>query len=135
RRESAATRARPRSGRGSPRRRYRKGSPDQAREDADHRRLGVRHLDPLEAHPELARALPRLRVEVPADLEVVGDESDWADEDIADAACLQVGEVVEDVGPEPRLAGLRLALERERPVSGVEPGALGHKTRRLEELI
>jgi len=67
-------------------------------------------------HSQLARFLLRLDVEVPADLEVVRDEADRADEDVADPALVQVGQVVEDVRSEPRLAGRGLALEGEAPV-------------------
>jgi len=45
---------------------------------------GIRH--------ELARALPRLRVEVPADLEVVGHEADRADEDVCRDRLFDCGE-------------------------------------------
>ena len=41
--------------------------------------------------------------------------------------------MVEDVGAEPRLAGRRLALERERPV--LDTGRLGDEPRRLEQLL
>jgi DNA-binding CsgD family transcriptional regulator len=46
---------------------------------------------------------------------VVRDEADRADEHLLDAARAQRRQVVEDVGPEPRLARRRLALVRERP--------------------
>ena len=64
---------------------------------------------------------------------MVGDEADRADEHALDATRRQAVELVEDVGAEPGLAGRALALERERPA--VEPGALGHELRGLEELI
>jgi hypothetical protein len=48
---------------------------------------------------------------------VVGDEPHGADEHIVDTLRVQVGEVVEDVGAEPRLARRRLALEGERPLA------------------
>ena len=55
-----------------------------AGEDGDEGGIGVRHLDPLEPHARArARLLLRLGVEVPADLEVVGDEADRADEHVA----------------------------------------------------
>ena len=101
---------------------------------ADERGVGVRHLDPVDAHPELRGALLRLDVDVPADLQMVGDEADRADEHVVDALCMQRGEVVEDVGPEPRLAGRRLALERERP-SLAEACGLGDEASGLEQLI
>jgi hypothetical protein len=74
-------------------------------------------------------------IEVPADLEVVGDEADGTDEDAADAAFVQAGEMVDDVGPEPRLAGRRFALEREAPVVLGKTGALGDQSRCLEQLL
>ena len=72
-------------------------------------------------------------VEVPLDLEVVGDEPDRADEDALDSPRLQRVEMVEDVRAEPRLAGLRLALEAEAPVG--EAGALRHEAAGLQELV
>ena len=56
-----------------------------------------------------------LVVEIPADLEMVGDEAHRTDQHVANPPAVQLPEVVEDVGPEPRLAGLGLALEGERP--------------------
>src|SRR2546423_15295485 len=41
--------------------------------------------------------------------------------------------MVEDVGPQPRLAGRGLALEGEAP--GLEAGPLGDESRRLEQLV
>ena len=75
----------------------------------------VRHPDPLEAQAELSRLVARLDVEIPADLQVVGDEADRTEEHVGDAARVQVGEVVEDIGPEPGLAGRRLGLVAETP--------------------
>ena len=46
---------------------------------------------------------------------------------------MQIVEVIEDVRAEPRLAGRRLALKRERPVR--DAGFLRDETRRLVELI
>ena len=54
--------------------------------------------------------------------------------DVVDARRPEVGEVVEDVGAEPRLAGRRLALEGERPV--VDRGrASATSRRRLEQSV
>ena len=53
-----------------------------------------------------ARSL-RLDVEVPEDLEMVGDEPDRADEDALHATGMESVELVEDVRAEPRLAGRR----------------------------
>ena len=64
---------------------------------------------------------------------MVGDETDGADEDALDALPLQRLEVVEDVRPEPRLAGRRLALEGEAPLA--EARRLGDEPRRLEQLV
>ena len=60
-------------------------------------------------------SLRGLVVEIPADLEMVGDEADGTDQHLANPATVQLPEMVEDVGPEPRLAGLGLALKGERP--------------------
>src|SRR5439155_5585958 len=46
---------------------------NETRQDADERLIRIRHLDPVEPHPQLAGLLLRLVVEIPADLEVVGD--------------------------------------------------------------
>jgi hypothetical protein len=75
----------------------------------------------------------RFRVDVPADLEVIRDEADRADEDVADTARVQVLQVVEDVWPEPRLTRGRLGLVREGPLGQVRGG--GDETRGLEELL
>ena len=62
------------------------------------------------------------------------DEADGADEHSLDAALLAKSlEVVEDVRPEPGLAGRRLALEGEAP--GAEAGRLRNEPRRLEQLV
>ncbi len=106
---------------------------DERRERADEFGVGVRHLDPSQRHSQLARALLRLDVDVPADLEVIGDEADGTHEHVANAVRMERGEVIQDVGPEPRLAGRRLALVRERPVA--EPCALGDEAGRLAELL
>src|SRR4051794_28850080 len=87
------------------------------RERAHEFAICVGHLDPSQRHFELARALLRLDVDVPADLEMVGDEADGAHEHVAHSAGVQVGQVVEDVRPEPRLTRRRLALIAERPVA------------------
>ena len=87
----------------------------------------------VEHDPELRRLLGGLDVEVPADLEVVGDEADRADDDVADAGRRELVQVLEDVRAEPRLAGRRLALEGERPL--VDARALGDEARRLEQLV
>src|SRR3954447_14352946 len=102
------------------------------REAGDEGGLGVRHLDPGDAHPELGGLLLRLDVEVPADLEVIRDEADGTDEDVLDPQAAERGEMVEDVGPEPGLAGRRGALVGERPVA--EARALGDEARRLVQL-
>ena len=65
--------------------------------------------------PSCVGLLRGLVVEIPADLEMVGDEADRADQHVANPAAVQFPQVIEDVRPEPRLAGLGLALERERP--------------------
>ena len=83
--------------------------------------------------PELVGLLLRLGVEVPADLEVVGDEADRADQHVVDAPRVERLEVVEDVGPEPRLAGRRLGLEAEGPVAQRRTPARWHGG--LQELI
>ena len=64
---------------------------------------------------------------------MVGDEPDGADEDAVGAGVVERLEVVEDVGPEPRLAGRRLALERERPVGDAGRGR--DERGGLEELV
>src|SRR6266540_4111236 len=106
--------------------------PDELGERAHEVGIRVRHLDPPQRHSELARAILRLDVDVPANLEVVGDEADRADEHVAHAASVQLAEVVEDVGAEPRLARRRLALVRERPLAHVR--GLRDEPRRLEQL-
>ena len=90
-------------------------TPDEPGEHADEGGVGVRQLDPIELEPELGRTLLRLDVEVPPDLEVVGDEADRRDEHLADAVGGERIQVLENVRAEPRLARRRLALERERP--------------------
>ena len=100
---------------------------------ADEVGVGVRHLGPLQAHAELSRALGRLDVEVPTDLEMVGDEPDRTDDDVVDAPAAEVVEVSEDVGPEPGLSGRRLALKGERPV--VDPAHIRHESARLEQSV
>src|SRR5688572_22039563 len=83
----------------SPCRRYRAGdfSPDEPGEHADERRRGIRQLDPVELEAELRRALLGLDVDVPPDLEVVGDEADGCDEHLADTVRGERVEVLEDV--------------------------------------
>ncbi len=108
-------------------------APDDPGKRPHESRIVVRHLDPLEPQPELLRELDCLDVEIPADLEMVRDEPDGADEHRLDALLVQRAQVIEDVGAEPRLAGRRLALERERPVLGA--GGLGDEPRRLEQLL
>ena len=108
-------------------------TPDEPGEHADEGRVGVRQLDPVELEPELGRALLRLDVEVPSDLEVVGDEADRRDEHLADAVRGERIQVLEDVRPEPGLARRRLALERERPL--LDARLLGDEPRRLEQLV
>src|SRR6266545_8129269 len=107
--------------------------PDELGERAHEVGIRVRHLDPPQRHSELARAILRLDVDVPANLEVVGDEADRADEHVAHAASVQLAEVVEDVGAEPRVARRRLALVRERPLAHVR--GLRDEPRRLEQLV
>ena len=109
------------------------GPSDKPGEHADERRVGVRERDPIELEAELGRPLLRLDVEVPLDLEVVGDEADRHHEHLANAVCSERVEMVEDVRAEPRLAGRRLALERERPV--LDPRLVGDEPRRLEQLV
>ena len=82
----------------------------------DEGRVVVRHLDPPEPQSSPPAPARRLGVEIPTDLEVVGDEPDRADENLLDPLFLpSVDQVVEDVGAEPRLPRRRLALVRERP--------------------
>src|SRR5438552_1525626 len=107
--------------------------PDDPGEHGDEARIRVRHLDPFEPHAELARLLLRLGVDVPADLEMVGDEADRADEHVLDAARSQLAEVVEDVRSEPRLARRRLALKRKRPYVFFRVGC--DEPRGLEQLV
>ena len=99
----------------------------------DEQRVVVRHLDPVEPQAELPRLVLRLRVDVPADLQMIRHEPDGADQHVLDAAAAQGFQVVEDVGTEPRLAGRRLALEGERPV--LDTGAVGDEPGGLEQLI
>src|SRR5437660_12384807 len=47
---------------------------------ADERGIVVQRLDPLELEPEPGRALAGLDVQVPPDLEMVGDEPDGRDQ-------------------------------------------------------
>ncbi len=97
--------------------------PDDPRKDGDEGGVVVRHLGPLEPQAELLGLLARLGVEVPADLEVVGDEADRRDEDVGRALRVERLEVVEDVGAEPGLAGRGLGLEAEAPFArGLRPG-------------
>ena len=64
---------------------------------------------------------------------MVGDEADRADQDVLDAAAVEILEVVEDVGPEPGLARRRLGLVREGPLA--ERCSLRDGRRGFEELI
>src|SRR5439155_13014008 len=82
---------------------------------------------------ELSGQLRRLVVQVPADLEVVGDEPDRADQHVPNALRVKFPQVVEDVGPEPGLTRLGLALEGERPC--LERCALCDQLGGLEELL
>ena len=63
---------------------------------------------------------------------MVGDEADRADEDVVDLSVVERGEVVEDVRPEPGLAGRGLALVGERP--SVELRLVGYQPRRRQQL-
>src|SRR5262245_16395494 len=93
----------------------------------------VQRIDPVELEAQLGRALPRFDVDVPQDLEVVGDEPDRAKEHALDATIVKAVELLEDVRPEPRLAGRARALEGERP--RVEACPLRDQLRRLQELV
>src|ERR687895_2015011 len=115
------------------RRRYPKRLSYQRRERSDEGWIVVERLDPVELEPELGGTLSRLDIEVPEDLEVVGDEPDRTDEHALDAARVQRVELLHDVRPEPRLPGRARALERERPA--LEPRPLGHELRRLQQLL
>ena len=64
---------------------------------------------------------------------MVGDEADRAEDDVADVVRGQLVQVLEDVRPEPRLAGRRLALEGERPL--VRARTLGDEPGRDEQLV
>ena len=66
------------------------GTTDDACERRDEGRLVIGHLDPRQLEPELLRELLRLDVDIPADLEMVGDEADRADEHLAHALRMQV---------------------------------------------
>ena len=77
---------------------------DDARQRANEPRIRIRHLDPLEPHSELGRPFRGLVVEVPSDLEVIGDEAHRTDENVVDAACVELFQMLEDVWPEPRLS-------------------------------
>ena len=80
--------------------------------------------------PSSARALLRLGVEVPADLEVVGDEADRADEDVGRRpAPWSAARWSRMSGAEPRLAGRRLATgsrttSRRRPAASATSRAV-----------
>src|SRR4029450_11926245 len=101
---------------------YRDDPSNQPGQDGDKTRVGVRHLDAAQLETELARLLDGLVIQVPADLEVVGDEPDRADEHLPCPPRAQVLELVEDVRAEPGLACRRLALKGECPLG--ELGAL-----------
>ena len=94
-----------------------------ARQRADECRIVVQGLDPIEFEVELGGPLACFDVDVPEDLEMVGDEADRGHEHLANAARVEVVQLLDDVRAEPGLAGRALALERERPV--VETGPLG----------
>ena len=82
--------------------------------------------------PSSRASLGRFDVEIPADLQMVGHEADRADENLADAFVVEGLEVVEDVRPEPGLAGRGFALVGERPP--LEVRLVGHEPRRREQL-
>ena len=82
--EAAGSHGRPGSRQGSYRRGYCERPLDDRGKNADEGRVVVRHLDPIEPQAELPRPLARLGVEIPADLEVVGDEPDRAEENVLD---------------------------------------------------
>src|SRR5580765_8010948 len=56
---------------------------DELRQRVDELRVCIRHLDSPERHSELAGTLLRLDVDVPADLEMVRDEADGANQHLA----------------------------------------------------
>src|SRR5580765_8178536 len=110
---------------------YRQSPTDKPRESRDEFRIGVRHLDARELEAELLRLLRGFVIQIPANLQMVGDEADRADEHLLDTAGVQLFEVVEDVRAEPGLARRRLALERERPHLP-ERSSLGDELRGLQ---
>src|ERR1051325_7464997 len=81
----------------------------------DERRVVVERLNAIQLEPELAGPLAGLDVEVPQDLQVVRDEADRRDEHLPHALRIKAIELLEHIGPQPRLAGRARALERERP--------------------
>src|SRR3954447_8327931 len=104
------------------------------REGADEGWIVVERFDPVQLEPELRSALPCFHVQVPEDLQMVGNESDGRDEHLANALAVEAVELVENVRPEPRLAGRARALEGERPAVA-KAGACGDEARGREQLV
>src|SRR4029453_10477711 len=96
-------------------------------------RIVVERRDPVELEPELSGALARLDIEVPEDLEVIGDEADRTHQHAPDTVLRQPAELLQDVGPEPRLAGGTGALESKGTVG--DAGPLAKEPRGLEQLV
>jgi hypothetical protein len=88
---------------------------DERGECADEAGIVVQRFDAIELEVELGGFLAALDVDVPQDLEVVGDEADGRDENLLCAVVVQALELLEEVGPEPGLPGGAGALEGERP--------------------
>ena len=110
-------------------------TPHELRERADEHRVVVQRGRALEPHPELVRgSRARLDVDVEQDLDVVGDESDGDDDDVADAARGQLAEMLAQVRPRPRLGRAPGGLVAPRPALVGEPRALGHEPRGLQAL-
>src|SRR5207248_7096737 len=95
--ETSATRDRRRSARRRSCRDRRERSAHDLGEGVDEAWVVVRHFDAVKLEAQLARLALGLRVDVPADLQMIRYEPDGAHEHALDSAGAQLVEVVEDV--------------------------------------
>ena len=95
--------------------------------------VGIEHWGPPQFDPERVGSLPGLDVVVVKDLEMVGDEADRGDQDCTMALRGQRFDRVDQIGTEPRLPGLTLALVGEPPL--LDASSMRHQLRSAQQLI